>query len=166
MKLTQRRKDFLNSLINIYTRTAKPVHYETLAQEVGVSKWTAYDMLQTLQKTGFLAREYVLPGTGGGRSQVVYTPTEKAYGMIGKTRTDSNVEASVERALETFRTWMERVHTDDIMSEMLEAIQTTTTKVEYCLYALDVLILVLQGTDEEGIRLIKHFVVQAPSGTM
>lgn len=166
MRLTQRRKDFLDRLIDIYTRTARPVHYETLAKEVGVSKWTAYDMLQALEKTGFLSREYVLHSAGGGRSQVVYVPTEGAYGIVGKSRNATNVEESVDSAMETFKGWVERIHTDNIMPEMMTAIQTAPSQVEYGFYVLGLLVIVLLGTNDETIRFIKHFVLQTSSDGM
>jgi predicted transcriptional regulator len=166
MKLTQRRKDFLDCLINLYNRTAKPVHYETLAREVGVSKWTAYDMLQALEKTGFLVRQYALHSQGIGRSQIVYVPTESAYGIVGKSRTDSDVTNSVESAMVNFIGWTRRIQTEDIIEEIMEAIQTAPSQVEYCSYVLGLLVIVLRGTNEETVRFIKHFVLQTPSESM
>ncbi len=50
--LTERRKQFLQKLLDLYRRTNLPVHYESVAQALGVSKWTAYDMLKALEKLG------------------------------------------------------------------------------------------------------------------
>ncbi|MBY6273613.1 MAG: DNA-binding protein, partial [Bacillaceae bacterium] len=39
MILTERRKQFLRKLVDLYQKTNVPVHYETLAKYIGVSKW-------------------------------------------------------------------------------------------------------------------------------
>ena len=61
MKITKRQKEFLQSLIDLYQLKDTPIHYSEVAQKMGVSKWTAYDMLQLLHKEGFLEVEYLIP---------------------------------------------------------------------------------------------------------
>ncbi len=79
MKLTGRQREFLSRLLDIYRGTKQPIHYTQLAEKVGVSKLTAYDMLRVLEERGLVASEYVLPRDGGpGRSSIVFYPTEKA----------------------------------------------------------------------------------------
>ncbi|WP_252393427.1 Lrp/AsnC family transcriptional regulator [Hydrogenibacillus sp. N12] len=86
MLLTECRKEFLRHLIELYHKTQLPVHDETLAKAIGVSKWTAYDMVKELEKLGYLIRDYVLtPGTAG-RSQVVFIPSLKAIRLFEQGR--------------------------------------------------------------------------------
>jgi DNA-binding PadR family transcriptional regulator len=79
MKLTGRQKDFLYKLLDLHREADRPLHYAMLAESLGVSKPTAYDMLRVLEERGLVASEYVLPEGGGpGRSSIVFRPTEKA----------------------------------------------------------------------------------------
>jgi DNA-binding Lrp family transcriptional regulator len=80
MRLTQRREEFLKKIIDIFKSTELPVHYGTIAKELGVSKWTAYDILKRLEREGYLRSEYVLNSESKnvGRSMIVFYPTEKA----------------------------------------------------------------------------------------
>ena len=53
MELTQRKREFLEVIEQLYQKTGESVHYEDVAKELGVSKWTAYDMVQDLINAGF-----------------------------------------------------------------------------------------------------------------
>jgi len=78
--LTKRQGEFLNKVRDIFQKTGHPVHYIDLAQEMGVSKWTAYDVLSELERKGFVRREYSLKG-GVGRSQVLFLPVDSPREM-------------------------------------------------------------------------------------
>ncbi|NPV54864.1 MAG: hypothetical protein HPY71_15335 [Firmicutes bacterium] len=80
MSLTRRRKEFLLEVKKVYDETREPVHYAMLARALGVSKWTAYDMLKELEKQGYVRAEYVVNSyeRAPGRSMVVFVPTKKA----------------------------------------------------------------------------------------
>lgn len=85
MKLTGRQKDFLNKFLDLYREVDRPLHYAVLADRVGVTKITAYDMLRLLEERGLVASEYVLPeGSGPGRSSIVFRPTEKAVTVMAQ----------------------------------------------------------------------------------
>jgi len=87
MKITTRQKEFLKVLINLYKQKASPVHYSEVAQKLGVSKWTAYDMLKLLRRKGFLEVEYLIPESDNykwgklGRSTITFFPTKKGYAI-------------------------------------------------------------------------------------
>jgi len=57
--LTARQKIFLQKLVGIYLEENTLIHYTALANRMGVSKFTAYDMLRILGKK-------VYPGDGRG----------------------------------------------------------------------------------------------------
>ncbi len=79
MKLTGRQKDFLDQFLDLYRESNHPLHYAALADSLGVSKPTAYDMLRVLEERGLVVSEYVLPEGGGpGRSSIVFRPTDEA----------------------------------------------------------------------------------------
>ncbi|HHV62376.1 MAG TPA: hypothetical protein GXX51_07035 [Firmicutes bacterium] len=84
MSLTKRRKEFLLEVKRVYDETREPVHYAALARALGVSKWTAYDMLKELEKQGYVKAEYVVNSCERvpGRSMVVFVPTKKAQAFM------------------------------------------------------------------------------------
>jgi len=92
VKITTRQKEFLQSLIDLYQEKGSPIHYSEVAQKMGVSKWTAYDMLQLLHKEGFLEVEYIIPESDNyewsklGRSTITFYPTKKGYDISSPTK--------------------------------------------------------------------------------
>ena len=80
MTLTHRQRTFLHRLLDVYPdHRDEPVHYSTVAQALGVSNTTAYEMMKLLEKKGYVSSEYRLPDRhrGPGRSQVLFRPTWK-----------------------------------------------------------------------------------------
>ncbi len=84
MTLTKRRKEFLAEVVRAHDDSDDPVHHHQVADALGVSNATSYDMLRALEGAGFLEREY-LPTGGRGRSQVVYRPSAQAAALFDST---------------------------------------------------------------------------------
>lgn len=83
MKLTNRQETFIRNLLEMYLESQEPIHYTVLAERLGVSRFTAYDMLRVLEEKGFACSEYKLAEEGkSGRSERVFLPTEKAKQMV------------------------------------------------------------------------------------
>jgi DNA-binding MarR family transcriptional regulator len=84
MKLTRRQETFIRKLLDLYHEAEGPIHYSALADHIGVSKITAYDMLRHLEEKGYITSHYQLEDekTGPGRSKVVFSPTELAHNML------------------------------------------------------------------------------------
>ncbi|MBE3574749.1 MAG: hypothetical protein IMW99_04760 [Firmicutes bacterium] len=107
-RLTERRKQFLTKLIQIYEKTGAPVHYEDLARSLSVSKWTAYEVIRALRKEGLTEPVYEGNGQrpGPGRWRVHFVPTAKALGevraqVVSAVREEwRRVEASLLRRLQ------------------------------------------------------------------
>ena len=60
MELTGRQHAFLSRLIDLYRAAQHALHYSTVAEHLGVSPMTAYDMLRLLDRAGGLCvSEYV-----------------------------------------------------------------------------------------------------------
>ena len=99
MEITSRQKEFLVVLIELYQQKGSPIHYCEVAQKLGVSKWTSYDMLQLLHKEGFLNVEYIIPKSDQyklcklGRSIITFYPTKKGYDIfpLPKQKISSNI---------------------------------------------------------------------------
>lgn len=85
MDLTKRQQEFLKCIFEHYIKHQNPVHYTTVAKRLGVSKWTAYDMLKRLRDAGYLKSHYgVKERKNPGRSQLFYTPTAKLQQLMGE----------------------------------------------------------------------------------
>ncbi len=86
MKLTGRQRAFLSTFLDLYREAQEPLHYTTVAQQLEVSKITAYDMLRLLEERGLVQSEYVLrgKGQGAGRSSIVFRPTPQADALFAE----------------------------------------------------------------------------------
>ena len=80
MKLTRRQEEFIRSLLDLHEEVEGPIHYSVLADRLGVSPFTAYDMLCVLEDKGFVRSQYQLASdkSGPGRAERVFFPTETA----------------------------------------------------------------------------------------
>lgn len=79
MKLTNRQETFIKNLVEMYLESQEPIHYTVLAERLGVSRFTAYDMMRVLEAKGYVSSEYRLSEAGKpGRSERVFLPTDKA----------------------------------------------------------------------------------------
>ena len=84
MKLTRRQEEFVRSLLDLYGELQEPFHYSELAERLGVSRFTAYDMLRVLEEKGVVSSQYQLDEarSGPGRSTVLYEPTPRARRIL------------------------------------------------------------------------------------
>lgn len=53
MKLSKRRFEFLETLVDLVNQKGAPVHYIDVSEKMNVSKWTAYDMMRQLAEDGW-----------------------------------------------------------------------------------------------------------------
>ena len=94
MKLTRRQELFVHNLLDLYRESNGPIHYSTLAERVGVSPFTAYDMLRLLEEKGFVVSEYRIdtekPITG--RSEVFFSPTDLARQRLNELSSGAEFE--------------------------------------------------------------------------
>ena len=89
-KLTRRQREFLITLIDLYKTSGKPVSYKDVAAKIGVSKWTAYDILQELNKKGFLKATYKIT-SGPGRSEVKFIPKKVSFEHLEESENKSTI---------------------------------------------------------------------------
>lgn len=78
-KLTRRQAEFVDNLVSLNQLLDGPIHYSVLAEHIGVSPFTAYDMLRVLEEKGLVRSEYHLPEDrqGPGRAERVFFATVK-----------------------------------------------------------------------------------------
>ena len=86
MELTLRQRDFLDKLVELHRKVHRPVHYSDLARTLGVSRFSAYDMLRLLESKGLVRAEYTRGGheAGPGRPSVVFVPVARARAFLGR----------------------------------------------------------------------------------
>lgn len=78
MKITKRQKAFLEKILDIYKELQEPIHYSTVAEQLKLSKYTAYDMLRLLEEKGYVESVYETHNEGPGRASILFMPTQKA----------------------------------------------------------------------------------------
>lgn len=83
-KLTRRQKQFLSQFIAAYNEVNTPLHYTRLAEKLGISNVTTYEMLRLLEEFGLIRSEYEYPSEqhGPGRPSVFFSPTPEGYLII------------------------------------------------------------------------------------
>lgn len=86
MGLSKRRLQFLKVLASMTAAKQDPVHYAEVGERLGVSKWTAYDMMRELVSDGFASVSYSTLSSGfRGRSQVLFDVTPEGRKLIDNT---------------------------------------------------------------------------------
>ncbi len=78
--LTHRQQEFLKQFLDIYQSLDQPIHYVTVAENLGIGNVTAYEMLRLLEDRGLVRSEYQtkIEQHGPGRSAVLFFPTKEA----------------------------------------------------------------------------------------
>lgn len=148
MSLTERRKQFLEQIVHLYEQTNVPVHYSTIAEAIGVSKWTAYDVLKELENHGYLQRTYSVGPNETGRSVVVFIPTEKSEGLFQKSRVEITTTEEWEKLKQEFTQLLSELESHPLaesVDRLLQKMEKVTYRVEFCVYFLGVLLLYLNG---------------------
>ena len=134
MKLTGRQETVLGEFLDLYSQAQEPLHYTHVAEVLGVGKVTAYDMLRLLEKRGLVRAEYVLrgQGQGGGRSTVVFVPTEKAHDLYadlaGEDWAEVEWEIAKAQILDALR---QRTDYQTMLDEILTRLPERTTSMVY-----------------------------------
>jgi len=161
MRITKRQKEFLKILIDLYKQKGSSVHYSEVAQKLGVSKWTAYDILQLLQKEGLIEVEYILPEPDSykwsklGRSTITFYPIKKGYDILSlpKQKISSNI-AEFNRLkkdiTQKFDEFKGKLNIRDLLKEALQS----KSPLIFCACVLLILILLVKKITE-GVAEIK-----------
>jgi hypothetical protein len=134
MRLTARQRAFLEQLVKLYREEKGPVHYTQVADAMGVSKFSAYDMLRVLVDKGLASPIYVLekPVRSPGRSQVMFMPTPEGEVMLsGRCRSFPCVEWKEfkDRLLRKLRKGTSPLH---LLRDMLAQYQNAEPPLLYC----------------------------------
>ncbi|MFZ3173175.1 MAG: Lrp/AsnC family transcriptional regulator [Carboxydocellales bacterium] len=162
MNLTERRKQFLQQIMRLYEKSGLPVHYVTLANLLGVSKWTAYDMLKELEKSGLLKRDYMVNPNELGRSVIVFSPTTKAdelFGQIREVTFDADQLKGVKKkVLKMVFQLQSTKNLQQSLEFILNEIPKVNVRTEFCIYILAILILYLQVLGKVQKDMVKNII--------
>ncbi len=144
MKLTRRQEEFIENLVDLNQEYNGPVHYSQLAERLGVSPFTAYDMLCLLEEKGAVASKFQLASdkSGPGRAErFFYQKGPNTNHRKVVTDEDKNDEVDI------FSIQMPRdgeLCEDDISQGMLPTDESN--KISYCIDVLTIAALRLQGS--------------------
>ncbi|MBN1991452.1 MAG: hypothetical protein JW953_02025 [Anaerolineae bacterium] len=155
LKLTPRQQTFLDKLFELY-REKGPVHYSVVAKDLGVNKFSAYDMLKVLEEKGVAASDYILNDeqAGPGRSQVVFYPTHKAARFLTQLRDEmrnndwQGVKERILHRLEETR----QSNPVDALREAISRLPDAKTPLNYCAEMISVLILNVERLRDHNLR--------------
>ena len=156
MNLTGRQRDFLGRFLSLYRESREALHYTAVAQRLGLSKITAYDMLRLLEDRGLTQSEYVLrgKGRGAGRSSIVFRPTPRANalfaelgGQEGDREEWKSIEARILKALRAEKT----SDYQDVIEELLARLPSRQSPLLYAAEMITAIILSLQQLREEAV---------------
>ncbi len=165
MAITRRRLDFLKTIKQIYESTNLPVHYVRVAQALGISKWSAYEMLKNLEKEGLVSSQYEVNQVQKhpGRAMVLFSPTH----MLDKVISAKAVEASVREwrhIKEKLLSVCEEVRvkkTAKAARKLLSELPAIESPMIFSAYVITILVTQLQNLSDKSIDLIKKIVSEA-----
>lgn len=99
--LTTRRRQCLAALQLATAAAGAPVHYSAVATPLGISPWTAYDLLHELELAGLVTASYGhRPGVAVGRTRVAFSLTEAGRLALGGSPAPPTEERALRRARE------------------------------------------------------------------
>lgn len=83
IRLTNRQREVLKALVELYMQNNRPISYGEIAQALQISRWTAYDIMQSIFRKGFV-KIYYKPKRGPGRTEVLFIPKECAISIVSE----------------------------------------------------------------------------------
>lgn len=146
MDLTARQKAFLNKLLDLNAQAREALHYSRLAETLGVSPATAYDMLKVLERKGMVRSEYAIAERppGPGRASVLFAPTPLAQELFARLATESGRDEEWEqvkaRVLSALRS-NAGVDYDALVRDILALVPKTRSPLAYAAEVITVLLL-------------------------
>ena len=172
MKLTFRQKVFLNKLLDLYQEMREPVHYSLVAERLGLSGSTAYDMLRLLEQKGMVSSEYATPKTtsGPGRSSILFFPTAEAIDLFSRLAGESQEQEEwedVKAHILTSLSHGKATEYQDLLRELLVGIPEAQSPLVRCAEVITALLLSLRETKHTfGRRSPVSMLLRAPIGRL
>ena len=172
MELTFRQKVFLSKLLDVYHKMREPVHYSVIAERLGLSGSTAYDMLRLLEQKGMVGSEYATPMvvSGPGRSSILFFPTAEAMELFSRLAGENQGQEEWEdvktHILASLRQGKASEY-QDLLRELLTRIPETGSPLVRCAEVITALLLSLRETRHTfGRRSPVSILLAAPVGSL
>jgi predicted transcriptional regulator len=153
-RITRRQREFLCALIELHDDSSRGVHYSAVADQLGVAKVTAYEMLRLLEARGLVEAEYQRSPAhrGPGRSPVVFVPLARAYAIVrGRSRSDRALqewESTKERILNALREYRTRNY-EPLFEEFVEQLHDSRSRLTYLAEMVTAIVLGLDTVRED-----------------
>ena len=150
MDITPRQNDFLSELVDLYQLSGRPIHYSTIAEKLGISKWSAYDMMKLLETKGLATSDYNVPGIGkgAGRSSIVFYPTSKGESLIkdlaGGVPEEKGWQKVKEHILANLSN-LKGTEYEEVLDKILQKMPTQENSLLYCTDMITALLLITRG---------------------
>lgn len=150
----------------------RPVHYQTVAKAVGVSKWTAYDVLRELERLGLVEVHYLRDeeqAHGPGRSRVFFVPTELANQTVAEPESVSldllrEWHQTKERLLRLIGRADGQPGNRGVIEQVLREMPQVRRGLIRSAYLTTVLVLQCQAISRGGVRRARVLLESAPHG--
>lgn len=155
--MTRRQQEFLEAVVDLGAGQ-RGVHYTEVAERLGVSKWTAYDILNTMTRQGYLSVEREERGSelGVGRTRVLFWLTPQ--GMKAAERRPfegEEVWESAKRKLHAFVDDSRAKGTGEILYEVIKELGNIYNPLVFCAYLIVVALLgyrvIFQGSAQDSL---------------
>jgi len=151
MELTFRQKTFLSKLLDLYHEMREPVHYSLVAERLGLSGSTAYDMLRLLEQKGMVGSEYATPKptSGPGRSSILFFPTAEAVDLFSRLAGESQEQEEWEEVKAHILLSLRQGKASDyqgLLRELLVKIPEAHSPLARCAEVITALLLSLRET--------------------
>ena len=151
MELTFRQKTFLSKLLDLYHEMREPVHYGLVAERLGLSGSTAYDMLRLLEQKGMVGSEYATPKptSGPGRSSILFFPTAEAVDLFSRLAGESQEQEEWEEVKAHILLSLRQGKASDyqgLLRELLVKIPEAHSPLARCAEVITALLLSLRET--------------------
>jgi hypothetical protein len=144
MALTPRQQQFYDALVALCRSTGGSVHYSAVAAALGVSPYSAYDMLKLLESKMVVVSEYVLDAaTGPGRSSIVFHPR-----ALPKSDDQGEGTRVAERLLQRLRE-ARGANVREALADLLGHLSGYRSPLAYCMGAVAALLLNLRLSGQE-----------------
>jgi DNA-binding PadR family transcriptional regulator len=156
--LTPRQLEFLRGLHDLVLAWQAPVHYSEVATSLGVSRYSAYDMLKLLEMKGLVAAEYVLSSTkdGPGRSRIVFRPTRSGLQLLGQQAPGGSMSAVAPEEWTAFKNGIlrrlgeaQRSSNWELLAELIARLPERRRPLHYCAQMVSVLVLNLRRAQDK-----------------
>jgi hypothetical protein len=156
---THRQAEFLSALEKLHGQTGGPVRYGAVAKHVGVSKWSAYDMLCRLVDQGLARKEYLLDSgcRARGRSAVGFVPVRAAVSVAADQEVSEWAKIK-ERILRRLK--RPKPEQGELLDDLVASLPTTESPLAYCGELLTALLL---SVHDIKVRIAEHPLYQEVS---